>query len=504
MLADDNALGLRLLAGARAADRTVAGAHTTDLDQPARYLLPGELVLTNGLWTEHVDGATWAADVAAAGAAAIGFGLADHHPEVPADLRAACEELGLPLLEVPEDLSFSLIAAAAVEGSDPSGLRLQLSRTRRLLQRLGAGGGHAALLDFLRRETRLPVWLAGPGGRPPAGCDPVPDPELARHAARAARRGELPAAVGDGACAFGAAPMLAARTAVLVGAPLGDIGDDARLVIEQVAAYVVLEDARARAEEEGRRTLAAELVELAWSGDLGSAQLAARLRALGFTQRRPLTVVASANDPRDVTYAGLGCGATSVSARHRDAVVLLVESDADDLADVLAGLIADGGDDPVLGVGRPLDDADPAALRQALVEAITALALARSRPPKQRVVRHFDIGSHVLLLDFVDRQVLHSFRESVLGPLERWDGVDLIHTLQAFLANDGQWRVTAAHLGIHHNTLRYRDQSHRGAHGARRRDDSRSRRLRARVGIGERWPRGPGSLAGVRPEGETR
>jgi PucR family transcriptional regulator, purine catabolism regulatory protein len=56
----------------------------------------------------------------------------------------------------------------------------------------------------------------------------------------------------------------------------------------------------------------------------------------------------------------------------------------------------------------------------------------------------------------VDRQVLLAFREAVLGPLERWDGVDLIQTLQAFLANDGQWRVTAAQLGIHHNTLRYR------------------------------------------------
>ena len=179
-----------------------------------------------------------------------------------------------------------MIAAAAVEGGDPSGLRLQLSRTRRLLQRLGAGGGHAALLDFLRRETRLPVWLVGPGGRSLEGCDPVPDAELARSAARAARRGELPAAIGEGACAFGAAPVLAARTAVLVGAPLGDIGDDARLVIEQVTAYVVLEDARARAEEEGRRTLAAELVELAWSGDLGSAH-ARRAAARARVRARP-------------------------------------------------------------------------------------------------------------------------------------------------------------------------------------------------------------------------
>jgi purine catabolism regulator len=457
MLADDPDLGLRLLAGAAAADRAVAGAHTTDLDQPARYLLPGELVLTNGLWTEHVDGATWATEVATAGAAAIGFGLAEHHPEVPADLRAACEALSLPLLEVPEELSFSMIAAAA---ADSSGLRVQLSRTRRLLQRLGAGGGHAALLDFLRQETRLAVWLVGPGGRPPDGCDPADDAEAARAAARAARRGELPATLGDGACAFGAAPVLAARTAVLVGAPLGDIGDDARLVIEQVTAYLVLEDARARAQEEGRHTLAAELVELAWGGELSSATLAARLRALGFAAGGPLTVVASANDPRDIAYAGLGCGHASVAARHRDAGVLLVESAADDLTGRIAGLIADGGDDPVLGAGRPLaGPVDPVGLRQSLAEAVTALALARTRPAGARVVRHLDIGSHALLLDFVDRQVLLSFREAVLGALERWDrdhDAQLVRTLQAFLANDGQWRVTAAQLHIHHNTLRYR------------------------------------------------
>jgi DNA-binding PucR family transcriptional regulator len=184
-------------------------------------------------------------------------------------------------------------------------------------------------------------------------------------------------------------------------------------------------------------------------------------------------------------------------------VVLLVESDADDLADVLAGLIADGGDDPVLGAGRPLDEADPAALRQALAEAITALALARSRPPEQRVVRHLDIGSHVLLLDFVDRQVLHSFRESVLGPLERWDGVDLIHTLQAFLANDGQWRVTAAHLGIHHNTLRYRISRIAGLTGRDVETTAGRVDFALALAIGERRPRGPGSLAGVRPGGET-
>jgi Fe2+ transport system protein FeoA len=460
-LADDPALGLRLLAGAAAEDRTVQGGHTTDLDRPGRYLLPGELVLTNGLWTAHVDGATWARDVATAGAAAIGFGLSELHPSVPEDLRAACEALGLPLLEVPEELSFSMIAGVVDGGRDPSGLRLQLSRTRRLLQRLGGGGGHAALLDFLRHETRLPVWLVGPGGRPLVDGDATdPDPDLARAAARAARRGELPAAVSEGACAFGAAPVAAARSALLVGVPLAEIGDDARLVIEQVAAYVVLEDARARAREEGRTALAAELVELAWSGDLSAAAMAARLRALGFAPERPIAVVASANDGRDTAYAAAGCDEPCVTARHRDATLFLVETDAEDVTDRLAGLVADGGSDPVLGAGRPVTaPADPAGLRQSVAEAITALGLAGTRPAGQRVVRHLDIGAHALLLDFVDRQVLLAFREAVLGPLERWDrghGAELVHTLRTFLQHDGHWRATAAQLHIHHNTLRYR------------------------------------------------
>ncbi len=456
-LADDPALGLRLLAGAPAAGRGVRSAHTSDLDRPARYLLPGELVLTNGLWLGRVGSADWAAEVASAGAAAIGFGLSATAPAVPPELVAACETLGLPLLEVPEALSFSHIADAVSAALDPSGLRLQLSRTRRLLQRLGAGGGHATLLDFLRHETGLRVWLVGPGGRPVVADETPPDPEPARRAARASRRGELPCAVGETASAFGAAPPGTAASAVLVDAPLAAIGDDARLVIEQVAAYVVLEDARLRAGAEGRRGLAAELVELAWSGDLGAAAYAARLRGLDLDPGAPVTALACANQPADAQYAARACGLPCLTARHRDATLLLVQGGGDDLADAMAALVGDGGAEPVLGAGRP--GTGPSGLRQSVAEAVTALGLAVTRPAGQRVVRHLDIGSHALLLDFVDRQVLRAYRESVLGPIERWDrehGGELVRTVGAFLQHDGRWRATAAALHIHHNTLRYR------------------------------------------------
>ena len=419
MLADDPGLGLRLLTGAASAGGEVAGAHTTDLDHPARYLLPGELVLTNGLWTEHVDGAAWAAEVATAGAAAIGFGLADHHPEVPGGLLTACEELGLPLLEVPEDLSFSMIVAAA---ADDTGVRLQLSRTRRLLQRLGAGGGHAALLDFLRQRDLAST--CGWSGR--AACrsaSAAPDAELARSAARAARRGELPAAIGDDACAFGAAPVLAARTAVLVGAPLGDIGDDAPAGHR---AGHRLRRARGRAGTRGGGGAAdaGHGSSSSWPGAATSPPRCS-LRECG----------RSALPGRPVHRGGLGERSARRDVRRARAAATppsppgtatpssCSSSPAPTTSPTgLAGLIADGGDDQTLGAGRPIaDPADPAALRQSLAEAITALALARTRPAGQRVVRHLDIGSHALLLDFVDRQVLLSFRESVLGPLQRWD-----------------------------------------------------------------------------------
>lgn len=74
-------------------------------------------------------------------------------------------------------------------------------------------------------------------------------------------------------------------------------------------------------------------------------------------------------------------------------------------------------------------------------------------------MRQLDVGSHLLLLDLVDPEVLRAFRESVLGPIERWDaerGTDLVETVRAFLAHGGRWRETAGLLHVHHNTLRHR------------------------------------------------
>lgn len=97
-LLSDRELGLRHLAGPAAAG--VHGVHASEMPDPSPYLLGGELLLTAGAGpAEDPDG--YVARLAGAGAAALGFGVAPVHEEVPAALAEACARHGLPLLEVP-------------------------------------------------------------------------------------------------------------------------------------------------------------------------------------------------------------------------------------------------------------------------------------------------------------------------------------------------------------------------------------------------------------------
>jgi purine catabolism regulator len=458
-LAADSSLRLRVLVDGGNHDRLLRGVHVSDLDHPAQYAFPGELLLTNGLWLTSTDPRDWVQEARAAGVVAIGYGVGEMGTVTPPAVVQACREADLPLLEVPADLPFRAIGECVMERNraPDATVRLQLMRLRRLLEELARGEGYGAVVELLRRETRLDVWLVGPGGHSLIG-DAPPDAEAARVAARAARRGDLPCAVAPGLSAFGVADALSS-TAVIVSCPLAEISDDARLVIEQASAYLVLEDARRREHENVHSELVEELLTRLWDGELGTRSLSARLEALDVTPDLPVTLMISSNSTRDVTYAAMGCRAHCLAAAHRGARVLLVQCGDEDIVDEIADLIGDGGADPVLGIGRSPTGAG--GLRRALAEAMSAHQLALARPEGERVVRRLEVGAHRQLLDFLEPHVLRAFRDTVLGPVERWDeehNSELLETLAAFLDNDGQWRRTAAQLHIHHNTLHYRLQ----------------------------------------------
>ncbi|MEU3504964.1 PucR family transcriptional regulator ligand-binding domain-containing protein, partial [Streptomyces hundungensis] len=101
-------LGLRQIAGPP--DATIRWVHTTEMADPYPYLLGGELLMTAGV--QLGDPEVYVSRVVAAGAAALGFGVAPVYDAVPPALVEACARHGLPLLEVPPQTTFSGVARA--------------------------------------------------------------------------------------------------------------------------------------------------------------------------------------------------------------------------------------------------------------------------------------------------------------------------------------------------------------------------------------------------------
>jgi purine catabolism regulator len=451
------------VAGPGEQGREIRSVHTTDLQQPGRYVLPGELVLTNGLWHGDVPTDAWISELAQAGAAALGFGLGTPHGDIPADVADASEQISMPLIEIPEDLSFVAISdavAAAHAEDERSVLRQHLERWRTMLRGLSEGRGIEFLLDVLRQETGLDGALVSPSGRVLAAAGRLLSSEQARRAATIARHRRLPAEVEPGLTAFGSAGRTGPVGPVLVvWATLSEIDDEARIVINQVTDYVELESAWRRTERQAVLGIAQELVDLLQTGGLSPEGFAARAVAVGLAVERPTTILAFAHEIGEVSAALEAVGGPFALAPQADSVIALAQPPGIDALRSAASAIADMGVDPTLGGGSAGLGANDVA--RSLSEALAALNLARGRPPGHRVVGHRDLGSHALLLALLDPEVLSGFREQVLGPLERWDldhGTELQQTLRVFLLNGGRWRATAAHLHIHHNTLRYRLQ----------------------------------------------
>ncbi|MFF2045453.1 helix-turn-helix domain-containing protein [Kitasatospora sp. NPDC058170] len=110
----DRALGLCQVAGP-VDGRLIGTVGTSEMEVPGPYLLGGELLLTAGVRlpadAEGVD--AYVRSAVGAGAAALGFGVAPVHAEVPPELVAACERHRLPLLRVPVETPFVAVGQAA-------------------------------------------------------------------------------------------------------------------------------------------------------------------------------------------------------------------------------------------------------------------------------------------------------------------------------------------------------------------------------------------------------
>ncbi|MGM1059536.1 PucR family transcriptional regulator [Saccharothrix sp. Mg75] len=457
-------LRLRPVSGADLLDRPVTRLYGTELPDPARYLSGGELVLSGLLWHRvDADCETFVASLAASGVAA----LAASPPQagaLPAALVEACERHGVPLLEVPVDLSFATITERVVlelAAERVGAAGVQLGRHRRLLTVVTGGGDLAELVAAGAAELGVPCSVLSCTGRVVAGPAPDDPAALVREFLLADR---LPRVV-RGVTLLPVPVRGGPRPASWVLVVPGDRARDE--VAAELAGLVGVERARVVQGREIENRAAGPLLRQVLAGG----DLAARVAAVGWDPDAPLRVVAASTSGGRGERAGTGYAAALLDevlaavtprflvAAVGDEVYALAPAGpwVEDVRTALRTLEPGLGTTRVLvGISSPVGHA---GLRGAAEEASHARRLGERRTGRTRVVAGEEIAFHQLLLAGVPEELRGSLRRRLLGPVIDYDdehGSDLLGTLRVFLDCSGSWTTAAGLLHVHVNTLRYR------------------------------------------------
>jgi hypothetical protein len=487
-------LRLTLLAGGENLDRPVSRVYTTDLLDPSRYLTGEELVLTGLMWRRTpADSEAFVGALAAAGVSALGAGDAALGT-VPGDLVEACERHGVPLLEVPVEISFRAIT----DGVDPdlwaeraTDLAAVLGRQRGLVDAVAGGVALDTLLaNALPSSPGAACWVLSTTGRVIGATAPLPPQVAVDLAAAFLGAPMLPAAVRASgrqyvvAAARSRPGVRVADWIVATYHPGVHHGLDGGAA-EELRSIVAL--VRGRHDDGLRieRRLAGELAGALVQG-AEPAEQRARLRSCALPGDGPYLVVSAALtglptepalDVVEEVVASVGRpGAIGLDPASGRLVGVLAATAPGSMPATLSGaelvtrcraavrLVAAGlanlTPEPArLSVGLSEVVEGIAALPGALAEADHARQFASSGGEPVAVACADQLASHLALLAGVPSPVRRAFRVRLLGGLEEYDRrheADLVHTLETFLDCSGSWIKCAALLHVHVNTLRYR------------------------------------------------
>lgn len=476
VLLEAEQLGLTVLVGADQLDRAVERVFTATLRDPRRYLTGGELVLSGmEWWPTAADSEAFVAALAEADVAALCAGTAERGGgPVPSHVVDACRRHGVPLLEVPVNVSFATVSEqvilwlAADRAERTPGAGQFLDRYRRLVAAVAEGGGIAPLVAAGAGELGATCWVLGATGRVIAGPDA---PERALLAGQFLKADRLPKVVStpDGPVTLLSAAARASHRMVswflAVDGDHEDRESVRRDLATELATLVGLE--RARLDE--KRRIASQATGPVLRSALAGQAVAARLSELDLSPADPICVVSLSLQGGSPGLAPVLL--TELLGSH--AAVTDVDGETFAVARIsgfgaVTALVADMREavrtiEPALGSVRLSVGAsrvvDAAALRSGLYEARHARKLAELSGGRATVVAGDDVASHLLLLAAVPEELRQSFRSRVLGPVLDYDAAhrsELVHTLQVFLRHSGSWSQTAAELHVHVNTLRYR------------------------------------------------
>lgn len=466
--ADDLDLGLEVVVEGDL-ERPVNWVHVTELLDPSPYVHGGELILSAGVWGNRngrADSFVEALDHTQA--AALGWGLLEGDEHVPETVVRACRSAGLTLLAVPTRTPFIAIGRwffERLQARREANLRATIERNERLVRSISSlPGGLRGILAALRRSVPKDAWILGAEGRVLASstADDPPAEFVRAMNVQAGRAQPETVLYMDDAALFAIDAGGGTPAYLLVDDYPAGLNQDHRTAIQQALPLLGFVLAHERELQEAERRMATELVDALLSRRTHFAT--GRLEAYGLDPRGTFVgIVVTVNKPQSVLSAAkrtLDAHADdAVVAAWRDTVTAIVqperqEFDVEELGSSLHTALGPGS---AVGIGAEGEGVE--GLRRSLIQARQSANLAKQRGAPGGYVVHDRAESHALLLALQDEQVLASFCDSLLGPIEQYDaqrGTELLSTLDAFLASGGKWEATAQELHVHVNTLRHR------------------------------------------------
>lgn len=468
VLLSDPTLDLRLLTGE--ADPDIGWAHSSDLLDPAPFLDGDNLLLTTGTQfgadTAASEYADYVGRLVEVGVAALGFGT-EVVRRTPEPLVAACEERGLPLLEVPYRTPFIALSrrVADAQAELDHARDLWALETQRALALAALSAERiAAVLEELSRRLSADVVLLDAHGevlsehgrRRLVGTElEAVRTEARRLLQRRLRSGsalDLPGRLGNSPTANRTVTMqtLGRRHELrgVLAVALGERPDTAAtaVITNAVAlAEFAVEDAARR--EESTLALNAQLFHLTLAGHVDAARdvLVAAGRQLPETPLRLLlTPLRSNTDAGELEHAltvRMARAQRSVLATRWQGRFVSVVDEA--MAEAAATVIT-ARQTPVV-MSRPVGWPD-------LVAALHETREALDGAPTTAEVIELETSA---ILGLLSREEIETLAEERLAPLlSAPDGADLRRILETWLRHNAAWDPAARELGMHRHTLK--------------------------------------------------
>lgn len=439
-LLKNEALDLRLAAGARGTTNEIRWFAITEVDDVTRWVDGGELLLMTGLniTGQEEQQRRYIRNVHDSGISGLAFGTGIRHKTIPDPMIDEADKVGLPILEVPYEVPFIRITRAIFAETmterqqvmqDALAVHERLAEAVVRLQ-----DSLQTIMDIVSDELGIHLELR----------DTVTRHVLAESARRTRQpvSDEVLLSVTDSAFAIELRATKPAR-----------ITDFDRQVLQHAKSAISFEFSRRHAVNVARLRLAGNLLSEIEGGRLSDAELHTRLGAFGVSPDAnfgAFTIVDQKEDGERIlrllsrTLSDLGHSFIATTSART--VTMLVKLEDNDQAMNLALHFLKYAPRVKVGIGRVTSGLN-------LGLSITESRIAVTEGSDRKVSTYRDLNSIGPLLT-VPEATLRMYIDDVLGEVA--NNPKLMDTLQAFTDHGGHWGQAAESLELHRHTLRYR------------------------------------------------